>query len=90
MEDVGRIPSEVSAMQNVEPTTIGVIDGWIGGLMDCKQLAESEVQRLCEKVCRPPRRLCRSRSPIFLRPYLPAAVFLPDAVQLFDRRVPME
>jgi hypothetical protein len=27
------------------------LDGWIESLMSCKQLAEVDVQRLCEKVC---------------------------------------
>jgi len=49
MEDVGRVPSDVSPMQNIEPATIPTLDGWIASLMDCKQLAESDVQRLCEK-----------------------------------------
>lgn len=49
MEDVGRLPSDLTPA-NVEPTTIPTLDGWIESLMQCKQLAESDVQRLCEKV----------------------------------------
>lgn len=50
MEDVGRVPSEVSTMPTLEPATVPTVDGWIESLMACKQLAESDVQRLCEKV----------------------------------------
>lgn len=50
MEDVGRAPADVSAILALEPTTIPTLDGWIESLMNCKQLAESDVQRLCEKV----------------------------------------
>lgn len=49
MEDVGRVPTEL-APANIEPATIPTLDGWIESLMQCKQLAESDVQRLCEKV----------------------------------------
>ncbi|KAI1491477.1 serine/threonine-protein phosphatase pp2a catalytic subunit [Biscogniauxia mediterranea] len=48
-EDVGRVPSELAPMPASEPTTIPTLDGWIESLMSCKQLAESDVQRLCEK-----------------------------------------
>lgn len=51
MEDVGRAPADVSPI-NFEPATIPTLDGWIESLMSCKQLAESDVQRLCEKVGR--------------------------------------
>ena len=33
-----------------EPATIPTLDGWIESLMNCKQLAESDVSRLCDKV----------------------------------------
>lgn len=49
MEDVGRVPSDISPVA-LEPTTTGTLDGWIEGLMACKQLSEIDVQRLCEKV----------------------------------------
>jgi hypothetical protein len=49
MEDVGRVPAELTS-SNTEPATIPTLDGWIESLMQCKQLAESDVQRLCEKV----------------------------------------
>jgi hypothetical protein len=51
MEDVGRVPVDMQPVP-LEPTTIPVLDGWIEGLMTCKQLSETDVQRLCEKVCR--------------------------------------
>lgn len=49
MEDVGRIPTDLPSVQT-EPTTVGTLDGWIEGLMSCKQLSELDVQRLCDKV----------------------------------------
>lgn len=49
MEDVGRPPTDVSPVIN-EPATIPTLDGWIESLMSCKQLAEADVQRLCDKV----------------------------------------
>jgi hypothetical protein len=49
MEDVGRAPADLSPAQT-EPATIPTLDGWIESLMSCKQLAEVDVQRLCEKV----------------------------------------
>lgn len=49
MEDVGRAPADVSPVQT-EPASIPTLDGWIESLMSCKQLAEVDVQRLCDKV----------------------------------------
>jgi serine/threonine-protein phosphatase 2A catalytic subunit len=49
MEDVSRAPADVSPAL-AEPATIPTLDGWIESLMSCKQLAESDVQRLCDKV----------------------------------------
>ncbi|KAH8165325.1 hypothetical protein CIB48_g2937 [Xylaria polymorpha] len=49
MEDVGRVPAELAPIPASEPTTIPTLDGWIESLMSCKQLAEADVQRLCEK-----------------------------------------
>lgn len=48
MEDVGRVAEKLSPVS--EPASIPTLDGWIECLMTCKQLAESDVQRLCEKV----------------------------------------
>ena len=31
--------------------SISTLDGWIENLMNCKQLAESDVSRLCDRVC---------------------------------------
>lgn len=42
-------PSRLSPA--TEPASIPTLDGWIESLMTCKQLAEVDVQRLCEKVC---------------------------------------
>jgi hypothetical protein len=52
MEDVGRVPVDLPPLQNLEPATIPAVDGWIESLMNCKQLSELDVQRLCEKVGR--------------------------------------
>jgi serine/threonine-protein phosphatase 2A catalytic subunit len=49
MEDVGRAPTDLPPVQ-AEPAPIPTVDGWIESLMNCKQLAEVDVQRLCEKV----------------------------------------
>ncbi|KAK5036116.1 Serine/threonine-protein phosphatase PP2A catalytic subunit, partial [Cryomyces antarcticus] len=49
MEDVGKLPEPHPMTAPPEPTTISTLDGWIESLMTCKQLAESDVQRLCEK-----------------------------------------
>lgn len=49
MEDVGRAPADVSPVQS-EPASIPTLDGWIESLMNCKQLSEFDVQRLCDKV----------------------------------------
>ncbi|KAK6819717.1 Serine/threonine-protein phosphatase PP2A catalytic subunit [Apiospora arundinis] len=45
MEDAQLAPP----MPASEPATIPTLDGWIESLMSCKQLAEADVQRLCEK-----------------------------------------
>ncbi|KAK0629683.1 hypothetical protein B0T17DRAFT_194265 [Bombardia bombarda] len=50
MEDVGRVPAELTSAALPEPATVPTVDGWIENLMKCKQLAEADVQRLCEKV----------------------------------------
>ncbi len=51
MEDVGRVPEPSKLSPASEPASIPTLDGWIESLMNCKQLAEVDVQRLCEKVC---------------------------------------
>jgi len=51
MEDVGKLPeSQPMTSESSDPPSIPILDGWIEGLMTCKQLTESEVQQLCEKV----------------------------------------
>ena len=50
MQDADRIPEPQAPAAPLEPTTIPLLDGWIEGLMKCKQLTEQEVQRLCDKV----------------------------------------
>ena len=50
MEDVGRAPEPQAPAVPLEPATIPTLDGWIENLMNCKQLAEQDVQRLCDKV----------------------------------------
>jgi len=50
MEDVSRLPADLPPLQNLEPASIPTVDGWIESLMNCKQLSELDVQRLCEKV----------------------------------------
>lgn len=44
-------PAQLSSVPASEPASIPTLDGWIESLMSCKQLAESDVQRLCDKVC---------------------------------------
>lgn len=51
MEDVSRAPEPPRVSPITEPASIPTLDGWIEALMQCKQLAEVDVQRLCEKVC---------------------------------------
>ncbi|KAH8194285.1 hypothetical protein TruAng_011544 [Truncatella angustata] len=51
MEDVSQPTELAPPLPTSEPATIPTLDGWIESLMSCKQLAEPDVQRLCEKVC---------------------------------------
>jgi serine/threonine-protein phosphatase 2A catalytic subunit len=51
MEDVKMPEQHLIPQPPLEPTTIPILDSWIAGLLSCKQLAENDVQRLCEKVC---------------------------------------
>lgn len=43
-------PAQLSSVPASEPASIPTLEGWIESLMNCKQLPESDVQRLCEKV----------------------------------------
>ena len=49
--DVGKLPEPHRLSPATEPASIPTLDGWIESLMSCKQLAENDVQRLCERVC---------------------------------------
>ena len=49
--DVGKLPEPHRLSPASEPASIPTLDGWIENLMNCKQLAENDVQRLCERVC---------------------------------------
>jgi len=50
MEDV-KMPEAQPSAAPADPPTINTLDGWIESLMACKQLSETDVTRLCEKVC---------------------------------------
>ena len=50
MEDVGKMPEAPPMTTPTDPPSIPTLDGWIESLMTCKQLSESDVQRLCDKV----------------------------------------
>jgi len=52
MEDAEKMSEvrEGTPVPATEAPTIGVLDSWIDSLMNCKQLSETDVQRLCEKV----------------------------------------
>ena len=49
--DVGKLPEPHRLSPATEPQSIPTLDGWIENLMNCKQLAENDVQRLCDRVC---------------------------------------
>ena len=49
--DVGKVPEPHRLSPTSEPASIPTLDGWIESLMNCKQLAENDVQRLCDRVC---------------------------------------
>jgi serine/threonine-protein phosphatase 2A catalytic subunit len=49
MEDVEKLPQAPTPAMS-EPASIPTLDGWIESLMSCKQLAEADVARLCDKV----------------------------------------
>ena len=49
MEDVPKL-GEGEAPAPAETPAIGTLDGWIENLMACKQLAEDDVRKLCDKV----------------------------------------
>ncbi|KAI4149120.1 MAG: hypothetical protein L6R35_002804 [Caloplaca aegaea] len=47
--DTGKVPEPPKLSPTTEPASIPTLDGWIESLMSCKQLAENDVQRLCDK-----------------------------------------
>ena len=48
--DVGKAPEPHRLSPATDPGSIPTLDGWIENLMNCKQLAESDVSRLCDRV----------------------------------------
>lgn len=49
--DIGK-PAQPHGLSPVSDTqSIPTLEGWIENLMNCKQLAESDVLRLCDRVC---------------------------------------
>lgn len=56
--DTGRSPEPHRLSPTSDPESIPTLDGWIESLMSCKQLAENDVQRLCDRVGFPRWSLC--------------------------------
>ena len=48
--DVGKVPEASQLPPLSEQASIPTLDGWIENLMNCKQLAENDVTRLCDRV----------------------------------------
>ena len=48
--DVGRPPEPHRLSPTRDSEAIPTLDGWIENLMACKQLAENDVSRLCDRV----------------------------------------
>jgi serine/threonine-protein phosphatase 2A catalytic subunit len=53
--DVGKAPEPHRLSPTSDPGSIPTLDGWIDNLMNCKQLAENDVSRLCDRVSFPHR-----------------------------------
>lgn len=51
--DSGRSPEPHHLSLVTDPESIPTLEGWIESLMSCKQLAENDVQRLCDRVGKP-------------------------------------
>jgi len=66
MEDVGKVPESHEGSAVVEAPSISTLDGWIENLMACKQLSETDVQRLCDKVGSVLDPNCRPQAPMRL------------------------
>jgi len=58
--DIGKLPEPHRLSPATEPQSIPTLDGWIENLMNCKQLAENDVSRLCDRVWMPKRFLFHS------------------------------
>ena len=48
--DVNKAPEPHRLSPTSDPGSIPTLDGWIENLMNCKQLAENDVSRLCDRV----------------------------------------
>jgi serine/threonine-protein phosphatase 2A catalytic subunit len=48
--DTARSPEPHHLSPTSDPGSIPTLDGWIESLMTCKQLAEDDVRRLCDRV----------------------------------------
>lgn len=48
--DAARSPEPHHLSPTSDPGSIPTLDGWIESLMTCKQLAEEDVRRLCDRV----------------------------------------
>lgn len=48
--DMGKTPEPHRLSVFTDPGAIPTLDGWIENLMNCKQLAENDVSRLCDRV----------------------------------------
>lgn len=48
--DTARSPEPHHLSPTTDPGSIPTLDGWIENLMNCKQLAEDDVRRLCDRV----------------------------------------
>ena len=48
--DVGKAPEPHRLSPSTDPSSIPTLDGWIENLINCKQLAENDVSRLCDRV----------------------------------------
>lgn len=48
--DTARSPEPHLLSPITDPGSIPTLDGWIENLMTCKQLAEDDVRRLCDRV----------------------------------------
>ena len=49
--DTARSPEPHRLSPTTDSGSIPTLDGWIESLMTCKQLAEEDVRRLCDRVC---------------------------------------